>query len=53
MAPRPTAEALADRRAEITRALKRYHARLARKVEALRGDLAEAQRAAEFRTFAT
>jgi predicted ribosome quality control (RQC) complex YloA/Tae2 family protein len=39
-----------DRRTEITRALKRYHDRLARKVEALRGDLAEAQRAGEYRT---
>ena len=40
-----------DRRAAVARALKRYHARLARKVEALRGDLAEARRAAEFRTW--
>jgi predicted ribosome quality control (RQC) complex YloA/Tae2 family protein len=40
----------ADRRTEIARALKRYHDRLARKVEALRGDLAEAQRAGEYRT---
>jgi predicted ribosome quality control (RQC) complex YloA/Tae2 family protein len=40
-----------DRRAEVARGLKRYHARLARKVEALRGDLAEAQRAAEYRAW--
>jgi predicted ribosome quality control (RQC) complex YloA/Tae2 family protein len=40
-----------DRRAAVARALKRYHARLQRKVEALRGDLAEARRAAEFRAF--
>src|SRR5262245_48135662 len=51
MAPRPTAEAIADRRAGIARALRRYHARMARKVEALRGDLAEARRAGEFRTW--
>jgi predicted ribosome quality control (RQC) complex YloA/Tae2 family protein len=40
-----------DRRASLARALKRYHARLARKVDALREDLAESQRAAEFRAF--
>jgi len=40
-----------DRRTEVVRALKRYHARLARKVEGLRGDLAEARRAGEYRTF--
>ena len=40
-----------DRRAAIARALKRYLARLTRKVEALRGDLAEARRGAEFRTY--
>jgi predicted ribosome quality control (RQC) complex YloA/Tae2 family protein len=40
-----------ERRTEIARALKRHHARLARKVEALRGDLAEASRADEFRRF--
>ncbi len=40
-----------DRRTEIARALKRYHARIARKVEALRGDLAESQRAVEYRTY--
>lgn len=51
MTPRATREDTADRRVEIARALKRYHARLARRVEALRGDLAEAQRAPEFRTW--
>src|SRR5262245_58425199 len=51
MAPRSSPEAQAERRVEVARVLKRYHARLARKVEALRGDLAEAQRAQEFRTF--
>ena len=40
-----------DRRAAVTRGLKRYHARLTRKVEALRGDLAEARHAAEFRAW--
>ena len=44
-------DASLDRRAEVGRALKRYHGRLARKVEALRGDLAEARRAAEYRVF--
>jgi len=52
MTSRSTTEAMAERRVEIARTLKRYHARLARKVEALRGDLAEAERAAEFRTWA-
>ncbi len=51
MVPRSNPEELADRRTDIARALKRYHARLARKVEALRGDLAESQRAVEFRTW--
>lgn len=49
VAPSPTDAA--DRRAEIVRALKRYRARLARRVEALKGDLAEARRAGEFRSF--
>src|SRR5262245_37325209 len=40
-----------DRRAALTRALKRYHSRLSRKVEALRDDLSEARRAPEFRVF--
>src|SRR5262245_53893892 len=51
MAPRSSPEAQAERRVDIARALKRYHARLARKVEALRGDLAEAERAGEYRTW--
>src|SRR5262245_419993 len=38
-----------DRRTEILRALKRYHAKLVRKVEGLTGDLAEARRADEYR----
>ena len=40
-----------ERRAALARALKRYHARLMRKVEALRGDLAEARRGEEFRRY--
>jgi len=52
MPPRSTIESQAERRVEIARALKRYHARLARKVEALRGDLAEAERTGEFRAWA-
>ena len=40
-----------ERRAAVARALKRYHARLVRKLEALRGDLAEARRAGEFRRY--
>ena len=51
MVPRPDLEAPADRRGELARALKRYHARLARRLEALRGDLAEAERAGEFRAW--
>jgi len=50
MAPRPTPEAIAERRSEIARALRKYHGRLVRRVAALRGDLAEAERAGEFRT---
>jgi len=38
-----------DRRAALVRALKRYRARMLRKLEALRGDLAEARRGDEFR----
>src|SRR5439155_5617104 len=51
MVPRPDLEAPADRRGELARALKRYHARLARRLAALRGDLAEAERAGEFRAW--
>ena len=40
-----------DRRGEITRVLKKHHARLMRKVEGLRSDLAECQRGQEFRAF--
>jgi predicted ribosome quality control (RQC) complex YloA/Tae2 family protein len=52
MAPRLTPEAIAERRSEVARALRKYHGRLVRRIEALRGDLAEAERAAEFRTWA-
>lgn len=52
MTPRPTAEAVAERRTDIARALRKYHGRVARRLEALRGDLAEAERAGEFRTWA-
>ena len=45
------ANASLERRAAVTRALKRWHGRLARKVEALRADLAEAERAPELRVF--
>jgi predicted ribosome quality control (RQC) complex YloA/Tae2 family protein len=51
MAPRLTPEAIAERRSEVARALRKYHGRLVRRVEALRGDLAEAERAGEFRTW--
>jgi predicted ribosome quality control (RQC) complex YloA/Tae2 family protein len=40
-----------ERQAALVRALKRYRSRLARKLEAMRGDLAEAERAPEFRRF--
>jgi len=40
-----------ERRAAIARVIKRYHARLARKLEGLRGDLAEAERGGEYRVF--
>jgi len=40
-----------ERRGEIARALKRYRARLSRKIEAMQGDLAEARRAPEYRSF--
>ncbi|HKQ57688.1 MAG TPA: NFACT family protein, partial [Candidatus Eisenbacteria bacterium] len=51
MTTRSSTEAMAERRVEVARALRRYHARLARRVEALRGDLVEARRAGEFRTW--
>jgi predicted ribosome quality control (RQC) complex YloA/Tae2 family protein len=44
-------DASLDRRTEVARALRRYHGRLARKTEALRGDLAEARRATEYRVW--
>jgi predicted ribosome quality control (RQC) complex YloA/Tae2 family protein len=40
-----------DRRSAVAKALRRYHARLTRKVEGLRADLAEARRAPELRAF--
>src|SRR2546422_7714025 len=51
MTSRPTTDEVADRRMEIAGALKRYRARLLRRIEALRGDLDEARRAGEFRTW--
>jgi predicted ribosome quality control (RQC) complex YloA/Tae2 family protein len=51
--PEPAAEAgAADRRAAISKALKKQRQRLARKLEALRGDLAEAERAPLHRRYA-
>jgi predicted ribosome quality control (RQC) complex YloA/Tae2 family protein len=46
---RPAPEPRPDRSTLIVRALTRYRAKLRRKLEGLRGDLAEAERAAEFR----
>jgi predicted ribosome quality control (RQC) complex YloA/Tae2 family protein len=54
MAPQGEAAAQdpqAERRLALVRALKRYHQKLRRKLEAMREDLAEANRAAEFRRF--
>ena len=48
-APPPSPER--ERALEIMRALRRYHRRLARKVEALNGDLADAERAPLLRRF--
>jgi len=48
-APPPSPERA--RALEIVRALRRYHRRLVRKVEALRGDLAEAESAPRLRRF--
>ena len=48
MSGTPATDAL-ERRAAVARALRRHAARLIRKVEALRGDLAEARRADEWR----
>src|SRR5262249_779078 len=41
-----------DQFLSLVQALRRYRSRLARTVEAMRGDLAEAKRATEYRTFA-
>ena len=40
---------VSERRAQVARVLRRQHARIQRKLEGLRGDLAEAERAAEYR----
>ena len=40
-----------ERQVALVRALKRYRSRVERKLEAMRGDLAEAKRAPEFRSF--
>jgi predicted ribosome quality control (RQC) complex YloA/Tae2 family protein len=45
------ASALPNRRTDIVRVLARYRARLDRKLEGLRGDLAEARRADEYRRY--
>jgi predicted ribosome quality control (RQC) complex YloA/Tae2 family protein len=50
-APAPPPSPERDRALEILRALRRYHRRITRKVEALRGDLAEAERAPLLRRF--
>ncbi len=50
MSPDPV-DPVARRRAAILKALRTYRKRLARRLEALRGDLAEAERAPEFRKF--
>ena len=47
----PEAERERESALEVLRALRRYHRRLVRKVEALRGDLAEAERAPLLRRF--
>jgi predicted ribosome quality control (RQC) complex YloA/Tae2 family protein len=48
----PTGPDAADRRAAISKALKKQRQRLARKLEALRGDLAEAERSPLHRRYA-
>ena len=55
-APAPAAastplDPAAERRDTLVRALKRYHQKLRRKLDAMREDLAEANRAGEFRRF--
>ena len=47
----PPHDAAAERAAAVQRALRRYAQRLERKLEGLRGDLAEAGRAADYRRF--
>lgn len=49
--PRTTAEEATERRLEVRKALERHAKKLARKLDALEGDLAEAARAAEWRGF--
>ena len=51
MRPASASEPQHDRIALVLRALSRYRARLARKLEGLRGDLAEAEQAGEHRRF--
>jgi predicted ribosome quality control (RQC) complex YloA/Tae2 family protein len=51
MEPRPPAPEDLARFAQAVRALRRYRGRVARKLEALRSDLAEAERAPQFRRF--
>jgi len=51
MESRPDPQAEPDRITLVVRALSRYRARLRRKLEALRGDLAEAERAEEYRRY--
>ena len=51
MRPAATGDPAAERRAAVARALKRYAGKLERKLAALRDDLAEARRAAEYRRF--
>jgi predicted ribosome quality control (RQC) complex YloA/Tae2 family protein len=47
----PTPDPVAERREAVRKALDRHAKKLARKVEALKGDLAEANRAREWRRF--
>jgi predicted ribosome quality control (RQC) complex YloA/Tae2 family protein len=47
----PAADPVAERREAVRKALERHAKKLARKVEALQGDLAEANRAPEWRRF--
>jgi len=47
----PEAATPEERQVAFVRALKRYRSRVERKLQAMRGDLAEAERASEFRRF--